>query len=102
MPRFPRHPASAGARPCPGRSSPGPGGPAGPPPGQGLRSSSYIAANAAGQASKISSTKVSTLSGEPRVTISQGHAAEDAPQMNQSGGTAQDASTVRNVLHAGG
>jgi len=44
MPRFPCPPASAGARRCPGRSSPGPGGPAGAPPGQRLRSGSYMAA----------------------------------------------------------
>jgi len=44
MPCFPRHPASAGARPRPGRSSPGPHGPAGAPPGQDLRSGSYMAA----------------------------------------------------------
>jgi len=34
--------------------------------GQRLRSGSYMAANEAGQASKISSIRVSTLSGEPR------------------------------------
>jgi hypothetical protein len=50
----------------------GPYGPAGPPPGQRLRSSSYIAANEAGQTSKISSIKVSTLSGEPRYADPQG------------------------------
>jgi hypothetical protein len=44
----------------------GPSGPAGAPPGQRLRSGSYMAANEAGQASKISSIRVSTLSGEPR------------------------------------
>src|SRR5579859_7272689 len=66
MSRFPRHPACAGARPRPGRSSPGPYGPAGAPPGQDLRSGSYMAANEAGHTNKISSIRVSTLSGEPR------------------------------------
>jgi hypothetical protein len=39
----------------------------GAPPGQHLRPGRYMAANEAGQTSKISSIKVSTLSGEPRM-----------------------------------
>jgi len=42
MSPLPRHPGCAGARPRPGRSSPGPCGPAGAPPGQALRSGGYM------------------------------------------------------------
>src|SRR6516162_2006812 len=62
-------PRPSSIRPCSALSRSfllGPFGPAGAPPGQRLRSGSYMAANEAGQASKISSIKVSTLSGEPR------------------------------------
>ena len=46
---------------------PGPGGPAGAPPGHSLRSGGYMAANRSGTKNKISPTDVSTLSGEPRL-----------------------------------
>ena len=68
-------PRPSSIRPCSALSRSfllGPFGPAGAPPGQRLRSGSYMAANEAGQASKISSIKVSTLSGEPRRRQPQG------------------------------
>jgi hypothetical protein len=57
MSPLPRHQGCAGARPSPGRSSPGPDGPAGAPPGQDLRSGGYMAANEAGHTSKIISNQ---------------------------------------------
>jgi len=44
----------------------GPDGPAGAPPGHSLRSGAYMAANRKRDHNKISSIRVSTLSGEPR------------------------------------
>jgi hypothetical protein len=85
MPRFSGHPASAGARPRPGRSSPGPDGPAGAPPGQDLRSGSYMTANEAGHTSKISSIKVSALSGEPRLLSMLGSAGQLVIALFQAG-----------------
>src|SRR5215831_12535958 len=65
MTPLPRRSVSAGARPCPGRSSSGLTALQGDPPGQRLRSGSYMAAKGSGTTARSAQSECPRFQGNP-------------------------------------